>query len=68
MHQSYNHRQSNHSPYYRLDYRHEWKLHCTRQIEPETSTKMKGRQISVKTLGQREELCMSKSTDLINAF
>ena len=29
---------------------------------------MKGRQISVKTLGQREELCMSKSTDLINAF
>ena len=29
---------------------------------------MKGRQISAKTLGQREELCMSKSTDLINAF
>ena len=29
---------------------------------------MKERQISVKTFGQREELCMSKSTDLINAF
>ena len=38
MHQNYNHRQSNHSPDYRIDYR------------------------------QREELCMSESTDLLNAF
>ena len=65
---NYNHRQSNHSPDYRLVYQHEWKLQCTRQIEPEISTKMNGRQISVITLGQREELYVSKSTDLINAF
>ena len=38
MHQNYNHRQSNHSPDYRIDY---W---------------------------QREKLCMSESTVLINAF
>ena len=36
--------------------------------DPETSTKKKGRQINVKTRSQREESCISKSTDLINAF
>ena len=31
MHRKYNHHQYNHSPSYRLDYRHEWKLNCTHQ-------------------------------------
>ena len=68
MHKKYNHHQYNHSPDYRIDYRHEWKFHCTHQKEPETSTKMKGRQISVNTFGRREELCTSRATDLINVF
>ena len=70
MHQNYNYHHSDYSSNYRLDYRHEWKLNCTHQIDPETSTKMKERQISVKTPRQREKSSMPKSTDLtnINAF
>ena len=70
VHQNYNHHHSDNTSDYRLDYWHEWKLHCTHQKDPETSKKMKQRQISVKILRQREKSSMPKSTDFtnINAF
>ena len=52
--------------YHRVDYRYEWRLHCTRQIDPETSTKTKERRVSVETLRQREKSYMPKSTNLTN--
>ena len=62
--------QFRYNPNYKLDYQHEWKLHCTHQIDPETNTKMKERQTSVKTLRQRDKFSIKKSTNLnnINAF
>ena len=60
MHQNCDHHHSDHSSDYRMDYRHEWKLHCTHRIDLEASTKMKERQLSVKTLRQREKSSMLK--------